>query len=102
MVKALVGTNLTLGITYTVTEPQVSWWKDGISIATRTVDNGVPPQIDPQYKDVLVLKEDGSLSFSNVTLEYSGIYNVIVVKVGAGQGEASFTLMVYGKIKAHY
>ncbi|KAL2084069.1 hypothetical protein ACEWY4_019587 [Coilia grayii] len=100
VVKTQVGSNETLRMTYSgVTTPQVSWWKDGVSIAVWTIGSTTPPQIVLQYEDVLVLEEDGSLSFINVALKHGGKYSITVVGVGAEEGKTSFTLIVYDKIE---
>ncbi|XP_041964053.1 V-set and immunoglobulin domain-containing protein 10-like [Alosa sapidissima] len=98
--KALVGTNVSLAITYTSQNapPQVSWWKDGVSIAHWTVGIG-EPQIASRYKAVLSLEEDGSLTFSNLTLDYTGTYEVIVVQVMSEERRALFNLTVYDIIE---
>ncbi|XP_062394567.1 V-set and immunoglobulin domain-containing protein 10-like [Sardina pilchardus] len=98
--EAQVGSKVSFNITYSSQNPspQVSWWKDGKSIAQRTVGTG-EPHIAPGYGDVLSQEDDGSLTFTNVTVDYNGTYEVVVIQVGSEEARASFTLIVYDQIE---
>ncbi|XP_063054834.1 V-set and immunoglobulin domain-containing protein 10-like [Engraulis encrasicolus] len=100
VVKPLVGSNVTLSISYSgVTTPKVAWFKGLQSIATWDINSTAPPIIDGPYQGVLMVEKDGSLSFTNVALEHSGTYEIKVWQVGAVEGKANFTLTVYDKIE---
>ncbi|XP_017308854.2 carcinoembryonic antigen-related cell adhesion molecule 6 [Ictalurus punctatus] len=102
LVNAFVGTNVTLGVSYSgVTEPLVTWLKGTFILATWTIGlNTPPPAIAPAYSNVLSIDQTGSLVFNKVPASYSGTYTVQMVKPGAHEASVNFTLSVYNIITA--
>ncbi|XP_058232794.1 carcinoembryonic antigen-related cell adhesion molecule 6 [Hemibagrus wyckioides] len=100
MVTAFVGTNLTLGISYSgVTNPLVTWQNGTLVLAIWTVGQTTsPPGINPTYSSVLSLDQNGSLVFQNVSASYSGTYVAKMAKPGDHEASVNFTLLVYNVI----
>ncbi|KAK3541199.1 hypothetical protein QTP86_016210, partial [Hemibagrus guttatus] len=99
MVTAFVGTNLTLGISYTgVTNPLVTWQNGTLVLAVWTVGQTTYPVISPTYSSVLSLDQTGSLVFQNVPVSYSGTYVAKMAKSGDYEASVTFTLLVYNVI----
>lgn len=99
LVNAFMGTNLTLGITYSgVTEPLVTWLNGTLILATWTIGlNTPPPDIASAYSNVLSIDKAGSLVFQNVPVGYSGMYTAQMAKPGTHEASVNFTLLVYSK-----
>lgn len=101
LVNAFVGTNLTLGISYSgVTEPVVMWLYGTLILATWTIGLNTPPGIAPAYSSVLSMDMYGSLVFRNVPAIFSGTYTAQIAKPGAHEASVNFTLLVYSKWKS--
>ncbi|TSK20156.1 V-set and immunoglobulin domain-containing protein 10-like [Bagarius yarrelli] len=99
LVTAFVGTNLTLGFSYSgAPDPLVTWLNGTLTLATWTVGHTTPPDIAPAHSKVLSIDQTGSLVFQNVSVSYNGTYTVQISKPGAHEASANFTLLVYNVI----
>ncbi|KAJ8289565.1 hypothetical protein GJAV_G00002740 [Gymnothorax javanicus] len=98
-VDARVGQNLTLPVRQTGAEnPTIVWRLDDSPIATWTLGSSDAPQI-PERFSALGIDSDGSLTFSFVRLNHSGVYKVRMVQPGVGEDTAIFTLRVFDDIE---
>ncbi|XP_046733471.1 carcinoembryonic antigen-related cell adhesion molecule 6 isoform X2 [Silurus meridionalis] len=99
LVNAFVGTNLTLGISYSgVTGPLVTWLNGTLILASWTIGLNTPPDIGQAYQNVLSIDQTGSLVFQNVPVSYSGTYIAQMAKPGSHEVSVNFTLSVYNVI----
>lgn len=99
LVNAFVGSNVTLGISYSgVTGPLVTWLSGKLILATWIISlNSPAPEIAAAYSNVLSIDNTGSLVFQNVPAAYSGTYIAQMTKPGAQEASVNFTLLVYSK-----
>lgn len=98
MVTAFVGTNLTLGVSYSgVTAPVVTWQNGTLVLASWTIGQSNPPDINPTYSSVLSVDQTGSLVFQNIPVSYSGTYTAKMAKSGDREVSVDFTVLVYSK-----
>ncbi|CAM4696419.1 unnamed protein product [Leuciscus chuanchicus] len=92
-VEALVGTSVTLGVSHAgVSRPEVMWFMGDRLIARWTVGDG---SLSGVALDVLKPEQDGSLTFTNVSLSYNGTYTVEMTQIGEAKVSATFDLFVY-------
>ncbi|GAA6080294.1 carcinoembryonic antigen-related cell adhesion molecule 6 isoform X1, partial [Tachysurus ichikawai] len=99
MVTAFVGTNLTLGVSYSgVTAPVVTWQNGTLVLASWTIGQSNPPDINPTYSSVLSVDQTGSLVFQNIPVSYSGTYTAKMAKSGDREVSVDFTVLVYNFI----
>ncbi|XP_027009637.2 carcinoembryonic antigen-related cell adhesion molecule 6 isoform X2 [Tachysurus fulvidraco] len=99
MVSAFVGTNFTLGVSYSdVTSPVVTWQNGTLVLASWTIGQSNPPDINPTYRSVLSVDQTGSLVFQNIPVSYSGTYTAKMAKSGNPEASVDFTVLVYNFI----
>ncbi|KAM9852069.1 V-set and immunoglobulin domain-containing protein 10-like [Aulostomus maculatus] len=99
-VTALVGSNATLSVSVTgATDPAVTWFMGDLPVLTWTVGSDAPPDIPDDNRKVLKIEPNGSLTFINVPLNYTGSYTVEMTKSGLGAASTRFSLKVYEKIQ---
>ncbi|XP_048010122.1 V-set and immunoglobulin domain-containing protein 10-like isoform X1 [Megalobrama amblycephala] len=92
-VEALVGTNVTLGVSHAgASEPEVMWFMGSRLIAKWTVGDDSIPGV---ASNTLKPEQDGSLTFINVPLSYNSTYTVEMTKIGEAKVSATFDLFVY-------
>ncbi|XP_061145918.1 V-set and immunoglobulin domain-containing protein 10-like [Syngnathus typhle] len=95
-VDTLAGANLTLAVSFDgAPDPAMNWFKGRLPIVTWTVGSDAPPDVAEEYREVLRLEPNGSLSFVHVPLGYDGNYTVEMTKSGLGTGSLNFTLRVF-------
>ncbi|XP_077431011.1 V-set and immunoglobulin domain-containing protein 10-like [Vanacampus margaritifer] len=95
-VDTLAGANLTLAVSFSgAPDPAVTWFKGSLPIITWTVGSDVPPDVAEEYREVLRLEPNGSLSFVRVPLGFDGDYKVEMTKSGLGTDSFNFTLRVF-------
>ncbi|KAK9514170.1 hypothetical protein VZT92_027656 [Zoarces viviparus] len=97
LVNALAGRDVTLAVSFSgATDPAVTWFMAGLPVVTWTINSGDAPDIADNREKVLRLETDGSLSFVNVTLEYTSNYTIEMTKSGLNISSTTFTLKVFG------
>ncbi|XP_043116225.1 V-set and immunoglobulin domain-containing protein 10-like isoform X2 [Puntigrus tetrazona] len=95
-VEALVGQNVTLGVSHAgVPQPEVMWFKGSLLVARWTVGNG---SLSGVASGVFKPELNGSLTFMNVPLGYNGTYTVEMNHIGEEKVSATFNLFVYDVI----
>ncbi|KAM6935333.1 V-set and immunoglobulin domain-containing protein 10-like [Lycodopsis pacificus] len=100
LVNALAGRNVTLAVSFSgATDPMVVWSMAGLPVVTWAINSGTAPGIAASREKVLRLEPDGSLSFVNVTLEYTSNYTIKMTKVGLKTSSTTFTLNVFDMIQ---
>ncbi|XP_034554610.1 V-set and immunoglobulin domain-containing protein 10-like isoform X2 [Notolabrus celidotus] len=96
LVSAVAGSNVTLAVSFSgAPDPAVTWFMRNLPVVTWTVDSANPPDIAENRSNVLRLEKDGSLTFVNVPLEYTGNYTFEVTKSGIGKASTVFELKVF-------
>ncbi|XP_007553872.1 V-set and immunoglobulin domain-containing protein 10-like isoform X1 [Poecilia formosa] len=96
LVNALAGTNVTLAVSYSgASDPVVTWFKGPLPVGTWTINANFPPDIASNSWSVLEIERDGSLTFIDVPLRFTGNYTVELTKSGQGIASATFTLIIY-------
>nr|XP_020489155.2 V-set and immunoglobulin domain-containing protein 10-like [Labrus bergylta] len=94
VVNAEVGRNVTLAVSFSgATDPVVAWFMKDVPVITWTF--GSSPIIDGKKTNVLRLEPNGSLTFVNVSLEFSSNYTFEITKAGLKQVSTTFTLNVF-------
>ncbi len=97
-VNTIAGSNVTLAVSFSgAPDPVVAWSMGDFPVLTWTIGSTVPPVIPEDRQNVLKIEEDGSLTFVNVTLDYTSNYTVEMTKSGQGKSSTTFTLIVYGE-----
>ncbi|XP_024917519.1 V-set and immunoglobulin domain-containing protein 10-like [Cynoglossus semilaevis] len=95
-VKAQVGSNVTLSMTFSgAPDPVVTWFREDLPVLTWTVGSGEAPDVAVDHRGVLEIEGEGSLKFVNVPLNYGGNYKVELTKSGLDKAESTFTLTVF-------
>ncbi|KAM6995163.1 V-set and immunoglobulin domain-containing protein 10-like [Tautogolabrus adspersus] len=95
VVNAEAGRNVTLAVSFSgAPDPFVAWFMKDVSIVTWNIGL-TPPNIAENKSKVLRLEPKGSLTFVNVTLEYSSNYTFEITKSGLKQASTTFTLNVF-------
>ncbi|XP_077384011.1 V-set and immunoglobulin domain-containing protein 10-like [Festucalex cinctus] len=95
-VDTLAGANLTLAVSFSgAPDPAVTWFRGSLPIITWTVGSDVTPDVAEEYREVLRLERNGSLSFVNVPVGFDGDYEVEMTKSGLGTDSFNFTLRVF-------
>ncbi|KAM8846590.1 V-set and immunoglobulin domain-containing protein 10-like isoform 1-T1 [Synchiropus picturatus] len=93
---AVAGGNVTLAVTFGgAPDPTVTWSKDSLPVVTWTIGSDAEADVAAGHRDVLTLESNGSLTFRNVSVHYSGNYSVSMTKSGIGTASAEFSLKVY-------
>nr|XP_019948298.1 PREDICTED: V-set and immunoglobulin domain-containing protein 10-like [Paralichthys olivaceus] len=96
LVNARAGSNVTLAVLFGgATDPAVTWLKGELPVLTWTIGSSAAADIGPENKGVLMIEEDGSLTFVNVPLDHAGNYTIELTKSGLGKAVATFTLKVF-------
>lgn len=97
-VNALSGSNVTLAVSFSgALDPVVTWIMGNVIVITWTINSSSPPDVAENFRKVLRLEQNGSLSFVNVPLGYSGTYTMEMTKPGLSKAVTSFTLKVFGE-----
>ncbi|XP_061631779.1 V-set and immunoglobulin domain-containing protein 10-like isoform X2 [Phyllopteryx taeniolatus] len=92
----LAGANLTLTVFFSgAPDPAVTWFKGRLPVVTWTIGSDAPPDVAEEYREVLKLEPNGSLSFVHAPLGYGGDYTVEMTKSGLGTASINFTLRVF-------
>ncbi|XP_018555474.1 V-set and immunoglobulin domain-containing protein 10-like [Lates calcarifer] len=100
LVKAAAGSTVTLAVSFSgAPDPTVTWFKENLPVVTWTIDSSSPPDIAPNYRQVLRMRKDGSLTFVNVTRNYTSNYTMKMTKSGLGTAVTYFTLLVFDNIQ---
>lgn len=98
LLNALSGSNVILSLAYSgAADPVVSWSKGNLIVATWTVNSNSTPDIAPDSRDVLRIEPNGSLSFVNVPVSFTGNYTVELTKSGHEKASTTFTLKIFGE-----
>ncbi|XP_029360665.1 V-set and immunoglobulin domain-containing protein 10-like [Echeneis naucrates] len=98
LVNTKAGSNVTLAVRFSgALDPAVTWFKGNLPVVTWTVGSSAAPDIS--HREVLRIESDGSLTFVNVPLNYTGIYTIEITKSGMGKAATSFTLGVFETIE---
>uniref|UniRef100_A0A3Q3QLI9 Ig-like domain-containing protein n=1 Tax=Monopterus albus TaxID=43700 RepID=A0A3Q3QLI9_MONAL len=99
-VNAIVGSNLTLAVSFSgAPDPVVIWLMGDLPVVTWTIGSSVPPDIPENMRKVLKVEQNGSLTFVNVSLGFASNYTVKMTKSGVGNAVLSFTLKVFENIQ---
>ena len=94
----MAGRNVTLAMPFSdAPDTSVIWLKGDIPVAIWIIDSSTPANIPKNHMDVLKIEPNGSLTFVNVPLGYSGNYTVEVTVPGLAKSLATFTLKVFGE-----
>lgn len=98
LLKVIVGSNVTLAVSLSVTSDTLVTWKMGsVTVGTWTVNSSAAPNIAPGSRDVLKIEKDGSLTFVNVPLSYSSDYTIKLTILDKEDASTNFTLKVFGE-----
>ncbi|KAM4735103.1 V-set and immunoglobulin domain-containing protein 10-like [Anableps anableps] len=96
LVNALVGSNVTLAVTYSgASNPVVTWFKGNLPVGTWTINASFPPDIANDSLNVLEIERGEALTFKVVPQHFSGSYTVELTKSGQEKVLATFTLKIY-------
>lgn len=97
-VNALAGSNVTLAVSFSgASDPLVTWFKGAVHVATWTINSSTDPFVAETFKNVLRTEKNGSLTFVNVPLDYTGNYTIEMVKSGLPRASTTFTLKIFGE-----
>ncbi|KAK5861989.1 hypothetical protein PBY51_017423 [Eleginops maclovinus] len=100
LVNALAGSNVTLAVSFSgADDPTVTWLMGDLPVVTWIIATGLPPDIPENRRKVLNIEKNGSLTFVNVTLEYTSNYTIELTKSGLGKSRTTFTLEVFERIQ---
>lgn len=103
LVKAVAGSDVTLDVSFSgASDPTVTWSRNNTTLVIWTLNSTNTPDIAESNKAVLRINQNGSLSFVNVPLNYTGNYKVEMAKSGLTNSVTSFTLKVFGKYLTKY
>ncbi|KPP65941.1 V-set and immunoglobulin domain-containing protein 10-like [Scleropages formosus] len=95
-VNAMAGSNVILNISFSgATNPLVEWTQNNVPVVTWIINSTTPPMIYDQ-NHVLGIVSNGSLTFQNVQVSYSGNYTVTILMVGVGKSSVTFQFRVFG------
>uniref|UniRef100_A0A3Q0RDB3 Immunoglobulin I-set domain-containing protein n=1 Tax=Amphilophus citrinellus TaxID=61819 RepID=A0A3Q0RDB3_AMPCI len=98
LVNALAGSNVTLAVSFSgASDPVVTWFKGVLHIATWTISSSADPSVAGAFSSVLRTEKNGSLTFVNVPLNYTGDYTIEIVKSGMPRVSTTFTLKIFGE-----
>ncbi|KAG7476098.1 V-set and immunoglobulin domain-containing protein 10-like [Solea senegalensis] len=90
------GSNVTLAVTFSgATDPVVTWFRGSLPVLTWTVGSSETADVAADYRGVLTIQDDGSLTFVNVAVDHGGNYSVELTKSGLAKAVALFTLAVF-------
>ncbi|XP_028281785.1 V-set and immunoglobulin domain-containing protein 10-like [Parambassis ranga] len=96
LLKVIVGSNITLAVSLSVTSDTMVTWKMGsVTVGTWTGNSSAAPSIAPGSRDVLKIEKDGSLTFVNVPLNYSSEYTIKLTILDEEDASTTFTLKVF-------
>ncbi|XP_030013468.1 V-set and immunoglobulin domain-containing protein 10-like [Sphaeramia orbicularis] len=99
-INILAGSTVTLAVSYSgATNPAIVWKMGSVPVVTWTINSTTPPDIPVNNRDVLTVMANGSLTFVNVSVEYTNNYTVEMTKSGQGTASATFTLKVFEHIE---
>ncbi|XP_044064303.1 V-set and immunoglobulin domain-containing protein 10-like isoform X2 [Siniperca chuatsi] len=70
-----------------------------LPVITWTITSTTPPDIAKNYREVLRIERNGSLTFVNVPLGYTSNYTIEITKSGFGKALTTFSLKVFEKIQ---
>ncbi|KAL7393980.1 hypothetical protein ABVT39_018762 [Epinephelus coioides] len=100
VVNAPLGSNVTLAVSFSgASDPVVAWFMGRLPVATWVINSSAPPFIAENNRGVLDIEPDGSLTFVNVTLDYTSEYTVEMTKSGLPTSSTSFSLTVFERPK---
>ncbi|XP_030606517.1 V-set and immunoglobulin domain-containing protein 10-like [Archocentrus centrarchus] len=100
LVNALAGSNVTLAVSFSgASDPVVTWFKGVLHIATWTISSSADPSVAGAFSSVLRTEKNGSLTFVNVPLNYTGDYTIEIVKSGMPRVSTTFTLKIFEYIQ---
>ncbi|KAM4580830.1 V-set and immunoglobulin domain-containing protein 10-like [Odontesthes bonariensis] len=100
VVNTLAGSTVTLAVSFSgAPDPVVAWIKENIPVGTWTIKSNSPPDIAKNSRDVLTIEKDGSLTFINVPLNFTGNYTVELTKSGLEKASTTFTLKIFENIQ---
>jgi len=98
VVNTLAGSNVTLAVSISgAPDPVVTWIKENVPVGTWTINSNSPPDIAKYSSDVLRIEKNGSLSFINVPLNFTGNFTVELTKSGLIKVSTTFTLKIFGE-----
>lgn len=96
--NAVAGSNVTLAVSFSgAPDPAVTWSMEDLPVVTWTINSVSPPDIPENRRGVLRIEPNGSLTFLNVSLNYTSNYTVEMTKSGLGTSLTTFTLIVFGE-----
>ncbi|CAG6014556.1 unnamed protein product [Menidia menidia] len=100
LVNTLAGNTVTLAVSFTgAPDPAVIWFLGALPVGTWTINSSFPPDIATNRRNVLSIEKNGSLTFTNVPLNFTGNYTVELTKSGLGISATTFTLRVFERIQ---
>ncbi|KAK2844913.1 hypothetical protein Q5P01_011572 [Channa striata] len=98
--NAAAGSSVTLAVSFSgAPDPVVTWFMGRLHVVTWTLNSGAPPDIAENLRKVIRLEPNGSLTFANVTPDYTNNYTVEMTKPGLSRAVTGFTLRVFELIQ---
>ncbi|CAJ1062774.1 V-set and immunoglobulin domain-containing protein 10-like isoform X1 [Xyrichtys novacula] len=96
LVSAVSGSNVTLAVSFSgAPDPALTWSMGNLPVVTWTINSPSPPDIPENRRTVLQVEQNGSLTFVNVSPEYTSNYTFEITKSGLGKALVTFELKVF-------
>ncbi|XP_013881083.1 V-set and immunoglobulin domain-containing protein 10-like [Austrofundulus limnaeus] len=100
VLNALSGSNVSLALAYSgAADPVVTWSKGNLIVATWIINSNSTPDIAPDSRTVLRIEPNGSLTFVNVPVSFTGTYTAELTKSGQERFFTTFTLKIFENIQ---